>query len=191
MVAMTTYTGLKFDPADVKPEQISIYDIARGLNCQARFCGQLKPYWSKGILHDHYSVLSHSIMVSDLLESHYNRKDLAIYGLLHDAHEAYISDIPTPVKTLLGPEVYKIEENIDRAVYTKLEIPYPTEEQRTIIKQADNLAFLIEDFHLRDAEIAKNSLWCIEIFSKYKIVQYDENEFISKLVLLNWPKLMS
>jgi hypothetical protein len=180
MVAMTTYRGLKFDPADVKPEQISLYDIVRGLFCQARFCGQLKPFYSESVLHEYYSVLSHSMMVSNLLEYHLKQPKLAIYGLLHDAHEAYISDIPTPVKTLLGPEIYKIEENIDRAVYAKFEIPYPTEDQKKIIKQADNLAFLIEDFHLRHAELAKDHTDLIEVYNQYKIVCYTEAQFTTK-----------
>lgn len=143
-MSMRTYTGKVFDPVDPKPEMISIVDIGQGLSMQARFCGQVREF---------YSVAEHSVVVARLLKDHFGRPDLAIYGLLHDAHEAYISDIPSPVKKLLEPAIAEVEHRIDLAIWNKFDLPEPTEEQRKIIRQADQTAFLLEDRDLRSGVI--------------------------------------
>ena len=141
MATMKTYSGLNFNPENPQPDQISIIDIANGLAFQVRFCGQLDKF---------YSVAEHSVMVSNMLELSGN-KELALYGLLHDAHEAYMSDIPSPIKALLQPSVGEIETKIDAAIYAKfnLEGLSAVDYARTI-KAADRSAFFIEDRDLRN-----------------------------------------
>ena len=80
---MSTYTGKKFFPFDPRPEQICIEDIAHGLSMLCRFSGQC-PYF--------YSVAEHSIYVVHCLPD-----NLQLEGLLHDASEAYLADLPRPV----------------------------------------------------------------------------------------------
>lgn len=140
MVEMLTYTRKTFDPASPKPEQISIIDIAHALSHQARFCGQIK---------DFYTVASHSVMVSKILEYFGADARRQMYGLLHDAHEAYISDIPSPVKELLGPEIEHIEANIDKAIYLSVGIAPLSQAEKAVIKTADIIAFYAEDRALR------------------------------------------
>lgn len=79
-----TYTGKKFYPLDPRPEDIDINDIIHALSCQSRFAGHCTQF---------YSVAQHSVLVSLMcpLED-------ALWGLLHDASEAYLVDIPSPLK---------------------------------------------------------------------------------------------
>ncbi len=101
---MGTYTGRRFYFYDPKPEDICIEDIAHSLSMQCRFLGHCKYF---------YSVAQHSIIVS-----RYVLSNLTLYGLLHDASEAYISDIIRPFKSTL--EGYKIVENrIQNVIYRK------------------------------------------------------------------------
>ena len=81
---LSTYTGKKFYPYDPRPEQICIEDIAHGLSMLCRFAGQCRFF---------FSVAEHSIAVAHLLPA-----NLKLFGLLHDASEAYLADLPRPVK---------------------------------------------------------------------------------------------
>jgi len=99
---ISTYTGRYIDLLYPQPEDIDIVDIARALSCEPRFGGHTKEF---------YSVAQHSVMVSHLVPPH-----LAVYGLLHDAAEAYVKDLPTPLKQLVGYEYKTIEKRFQRAI---------------------------------------------------------------------------
>lgn len=82
-----TATGKKFDLDNITPDQIDIEDIAEALAKECRFAGHCIGF---------YSVARHSLLVADNLPTGYR-----LYGLLHDAPEAYIKDMPSPVKHYL------------------------------------------------------------------------------------------
>jgi hypothetical protein len=89
-----TFSGVAFDPFNPRPEQIRIEDVARGLSHSCRFSGQTS---------DYYSVAEHSVLVSRLVPP-----EDALWALLHDASEAYLCDIATPVKN--RPEMLMYRE---------------------------------------------------------------------------------
>ena len=124
-----TYTRKKFYPLAPKQEDIEIEDIAHSLSMLCRFNGHCPKF---------YSVAEHSILVSSLLPKKYK-----LWGLIHDAGEAYLSDIPRPIKNdLIGFESY--EENILKLIIQghKLSFPMPRE-----VKTADDQALKIELDH--------------------------------------------
>ena len=79
-----TYSGKRFTPINPNPDSIVIQDIAHALSMQCRFSGHVKQF---------YSVAQHCVLVSYICDS----KD-ALWGLLHDATEAYLVDVPRPLK---------------------------------------------------------------------------------------------
>lgn len=97
MTFVQTYRGNALDFIDPKADQISIADIAKGLSQLCRFSGQARFF---------YSVAQHSVLVAENCSPAY-----AFAGLMHDAPEAYLGDVPGPAK-LLCPDYKKLEQKI-------------------------------------------------------------------------------
>jgi 5'-deoxynucleotidase YfbR-like HD superfamily hydrolase len=102
-----TYTGKKFFPLDPDPEQICIEDIAHALSMQCRYAGHTNSF---------YSVAQHSV----LLSREFGFLDYRLAALLHDASEAYLTDIPRPLKHLSAFAFYRIaEERLQMMIFAK------------------------------------------------------------------------
>ena len=123
-----TYSGRKFYPYDPKPEDVSVEDIAHSLSLQNRFNGHCERM---------YSVAQHSINCAKLLKDLGYDVKYQLYALLHDASEAYLSDIVSPVKEYL-PVYYEIEEQVQNVIWEYFGLPKPTKEYRGIIHFGDN-----------------------------------------------------
>lgn len=124
-----TFTGIQFWPLDPRPEEIDIRDIAHALSNQCRFCGHVNEF---------YSVAEHSVRCSFIVP----QKD-ALWALLHDASEAYLVDLPRPLKqySQLGRYYREAESRVMRAValHFKLDAHYPE-----AVRQADNIMLVTE-----------------------------------------------
>lgn len=121
-----TYTGKHFNIFNPKIEDICIEDIAHGLSLQCRFNGQCNQF---------YSVAEHCARMAawDLPGDPKQR-------LFHDAAEAYIGDIPSPIKQNF-PEFKKIEENLLKIIFKKFKIPLYNKD---IVKEADLIMLATE-----------------------------------------------
>ena len=105
-----TISGRFFQFLDPQPDQICIEDIAHALAFTCRFAGHTQQY---------YSVAQHSWLASTLCP----RED-ALWGLLHDASEAYLTDIPRPIKRVL-PEYKDIESTVMHAIAKRFGLLLP------------------------------------------------------------------
>jgi uncharacterized protein len=102
---ITTYTGRRFNYLEPAKHDFSIDDIAHSLSLTARFRGHTREL---------YSVAEHSIVVQRLLARQGYFLDVQLAGLLHDAHEAYFGDAPSPMKWAF-PAIAAIEDQIKNA----------------------------------------------------------------------------
>lgn len=123
---LRTQSGEVINVKNPKVENINLFDIAEGLTKICRFSGQLP---SKTF----YSVAAHSLAVSDWIERNGGTPLEALTGLLHDASEAYLADLPSPVKRLCK-DYQKIENKFQKVISKKFNIPYPYPE---IVHRAD------------------------------------------------------
>lgn len=105
-----TSGGRKVHFLDPDPDSINIEDIAYALSQIPRFNGHASQF---------ISVAEHSWSGSRYIEDTYK-----LSMLLHDATEAYLCDIPKPLKEFL-PDYRKIEDNLQRVICEKYKIPFP------------------------------------------------------------------
>ena len=140
MATLETVSGRKIDVSNPNPEDIVIEDIAWALSRMPRFSGHSIPYVP-------YSVAQHCIQVAEELKEH--GPEVQLLGLLHDAAEAYINDLPSPVKHI--PEIHavikKLEDSLMDVIYTALKITPPTEEQEALVKIADKTQQAVEAYN--------------------------------------------
>lgn len=123
---MQTISGKKFYPLDPDPEAIDIFDIGYALARVCRFGGHCRPF---------YSVADHSIRVSEAIRQASGTREEQLFGLLHDAAEAYLGDVVWPLKQ--APELagYKtIEKRVEQVILQKFGLPI---EQPPIVKRYD------------------------------------------------------
>lgn len=126
-----TYSGLHFYPLDPRTEDICIEDIAHALSHQCRFSGHTKKF---------FSVASHSLYVTDLVERGGFQTASVFAGLMHDASEAYLVDVPKPIKPRLRG--YKdMEDSVSRAICRRWNIVHPWPEE---VYEADLRAMYAE-----------------------------------------------
>ncbi len=123
---LQTFTGKKFFPLEPRIEDICIEDIAHSLSMQCRFAGHSKRF---------YSVAQHCNAMVNCWFSAPEDKELAKYALLHDASEAYLSDIPRPLKYLPEFQFYRDAEKVlSEMIYVRFGLN-PVEPEA--IKRAD------------------------------------------------------
>lgn len=116
---VATYTGRQFWPLDVRPEDLVLDDIAHALALQCRFNGHVREF---------YSVAEHSVRVSWVLEQGGQPVEIQLWGLLHDAPEAYIGDMVRPLKKSPGMEAYcRVDDEMLAVVAERfgLSLPVP------------------------------------------------------------------
>jgi hypothetical protein len=127
-----TWTGEFFDAGDAKPDNIKFEDIAHGLSVECRYGNQGLPY----------TVAEHCVLMSRALEDLIPTSGrLPLLALLHDAAEAYLSDIPSLRKTQADKDC---ETNLMHVIWRALDIKPPTFEECQIIQDADHRIIIDE-----------------------------------------------
>lgn len=119
-------SGEPFWPLDPRRGEIQFDDIACALSMLCRYGGHCTRY---------YSVAEHSVLVSRLVPAEH-----ALWGLLHDATEAYLVDLPRPVKYCL-PEYRRAEDRLAGCIAERFGLPWPAPQE---VKLADAAALQIE-----------------------------------------------
>src|SRR5687767_846094 len=106
---LQTISGRWVNPFDPDPSQLDAGDIARALANQCRFGGHSRVF---------YSVAQHSVIVSELVEQRGGDVEDAFAALMHDATEAYLGDMPHPLKhrSSLGAAFKEAEDHLERAL---------------------------------------------------------------------------
>jgi len=128
---MATLSGKNYLPSHPTHDLININDISHALSNICRFAGHVSSF---------YSVAQHSVLVARIIEGLGGNPYMQLHGILHDATEAYLTDIPTPVKRLItGFDT--LEDNFYRVI---AEVYGLEPELPEIVKRADGIALATE-----------------------------------------------
>lgn len=117
-----TYTGLYMNVFEPTSEMIDITDIAHALSYQCRFGGHLPKF---------YSVAQHCLNCSYLI----GNPELKLAALLHDASEAYLLDIPRPIKNRLA-NYKEIENGLMKVIAEEFGFVWPLQKEIKVIDEA-------------------------------------------------------
>ena len=117
---MNTYTGKRFDPMQMTPEDVSLRDIAHALSLLCRGGGHMKYFYTVGL---------HSLNCAREAASRGWPDRLVLACLLHDASEAYLSDIIRPVKVHLS-NYLEIEDQIMSVIWQHFQLELTPEEHK-------------------------------------------------------------
>jgi len=160
-----TYSGKYIDVFNLKEGDIDIKDIVVSLSRAPRYGGHMKKQ---------ISVLRHTLHVISFLKDDKN----ILGALLHDASEAYLCDMPKPIKDRL-PEYQKLEHSVMLAISAKYGFEYPLNDD---VKNADRAALEYEFIsfklkysfldRLKDFFLLRDNKWLLKkrfetIFKKY------------------------
>ena len=145
---LQTVSGRFVNPLDPDLDQIDIGDITRALANTCRFGGHCRSF---------YSVAQHSVIVSELVEQRGGDAEDVYAALMHDAAEAYLGDMPHPLKhrSALGEAFKAAEKHLEEALRARFNIKPDVPE----IKRADRAllaterrALSTEDWHWPELE---------------------------------------
>ena len=130
---LQTVSGRWVNPFDPDPQQLDAGDIARALANQCRFGGHCRVF---------YSVAQHSVIVSELVEQRGGDAEDVFAALMHDASEAYLGDMPHPLKhrSPLGAAFKEAEDHLEQAIGERFAIKADVPE----IKRADRALLATE-----------------------------------------------
>jgi len=147
MEHIVTYRGEQFTPLDPDINQIHIEDIAHSLSLLCRANGHIDYF---------YSIAQHSINCANEAKARGYSARIQLICLIHDASEAYISDITRPVKLYLT-EYKEIEKRLQDVIYTKFLGDVLQEDEFDLMNQVDN-EMLVTEF---DALMKKKKVFDI------------------------------
>lgn len=143
MAYITTYTGEHFDPLHPDIDLIKGEDAAHALSLICRGNGHVTTFFSVG---------QHCInCCKEAMERGYSDR-VALACLVHDASEAYMSDVPRPLKQLL-PEYVEAEKKLLALVYEHFLGSKITDEEEKMVKEIDDDMLYYDMYHLLHEKI--------------------------------------
>lgn len=147
-----THKQGRFWPFDPRPEEVDVEDIAHALALKCRWGGFCCRF---------YSVAEHSLHVAYIARKIAEREAPGLaqsaydHGLCHDGEEAYLPDIPRPVKVHIR-QWSAIAARVQDAVLDHIGLGPPSVEVDAIVVRADNIALMQE---VRSLFIFDYDLW--------------------------------
>ena len=168
MTFIRTYTGIRINPLNPDAAVIDMIDIAHALSLLCRANGHFKTF---------YSVGQHSINCMMEARARGYSKKVQFACLLHDASEAYLSDVTRPVKQEM-PQYQAIEKPLQDMIWLKYIGKALTEEEFKLVRVIDDVIlyyefiyFMNESIFEEKPELKSNPTFVFEGFEQ------TENEF--------------
>ena len=169
MSYITTFTGKRFDPVRPDENLIDIADIAHALSLLCRANGHIAFF---------YSVAQHSIACAREAMARNASREIVLGALLHDASEAYLSDVTRPVKKDL-PYYLEVEDKLQSLIWRHFIGRDLTDEEKRAIFEIDDRMLSMEFHQMMKIEIDDSYTELLsEVICKCENPQSVESEFV-------------
>ena len=169
MSYITTVTGKHFDPMNPENQEFDITDIAHALSLICRGNGHIKFF---------YSVAQHCIACAEEAVARGYPSEVILGCLLHDASEAYLSDVTRPVKKEL-PQYLMAEEKLQVAIWQHFIGRDLTADEQERIFEIDDMMLSAEFHQLMPEELNEDyKRLLIEFLCEYQNPQEVSEHFI-------------
>lgn len=166
--SMNTFTGVRFYPLDPREDEIKTEDIGHALSLVCRANGHFRHF---------YSVAQHSLnCAKEAAKRDYSNR-VQLGCILHDASEAYISDIIRPVKEELM-DYMAIEEKLQEAIYRAYGLADLTLDELQLIQEIDDAMLAYEMQYLLNTSIEHKSGLIGQYDLSFKAMDQVREEFI-------------
>ena len=166
-----TFTGKRINVFDPWYGDIKIADIAHALSNICRFTGHCQQF---------YSVAEHSYYVSQ-----YVPRSMAMKGLLHDASEAYLCDVPRPIKPHLT-NYAGIEHMLTTEIFKRFGLNPGIPDE---IKDYDGKLCVTEGYYMMNGidgwELAKKFKPILNFDFQYWTPERAESMFLNRFIRLS------
>ena len=131
---INVYSGTRFHPFDPRQEEIHLVDIAHALGRACRYAGHTPL---------HYSVAEHAVLVAEAVRLLGGTIEEQRWALMHDATEAYLVDLPNPIKRHPGFSYYvELEDMLMEEIAKRYNLHQTT--MPDIVKRCDKEVFFVE-----------------------------------------------
>lgn len=164
-----TFTGRMVDPFDISLDDICIEDIAHALAFKCRFTGHSRQF---------VSIAEHSVNVSRLCEE-MNYGQFSKAGLLHDASEAYLPDVASPLKQDKIFYQFRVEEfSLQSKIYSKFGCNYNNFSGHEVIKACDTAMLAVEaEKNMRSYYFERNWEWLRQFSYEHSVMMGKARKF--------------
>ena len=173
---LKTYMGKKVDPLEVDADDITLEDIAHALSLMCRGNGQVVHF---------YSVGQHCINCAKEAKARGWNERLQLGCLLHDAAEAYMSDLITPIKVNM-PQYYEIEDRFLKAVFEKFGLADLDATEWELIMEVDRALLIYDLVELLKEPVPKEGYQVVRIpdiaFKPFEEVEREYKEIANALL---------
>ena len=170
---ISTFSKRRFWLQDPRPEDVYVEDIAHALANICRYGGHVKKF---------YSVAEHCVLGSRLIEP-----DVALFFLFHDAAEAYLGDIISPLKNILRDIYEPMEKRVMEVVAVRFGFSMDMD-QVEVVKKMDQIMLLTEARDLTTTGILLEDV--AELPNETKIYGTWSPELAERLFLKRYQELV-
>ena len=162
MTIITTHSGQRVDIEAPQPDTLRIEDIAHALSFLCRGSGQANFF---------FSVARHCVYCAQEAQARGFSREVVLACLLHDASEAYMTDVPKPIKDNLIPEYRKYEDALLDRIYEKFIGRALTDEELAQVSLIDRVLLQYDLRYLLNMDV---ELPPIHIDLRYEYIPFDE-----------------
>ena len=166
MLLMNVFSGHRIDPLHIKEDDIHLEDIAHALSLICRGNGHIKYF---------YSVAQHSLNCAKEAQSRGYSQHVVLSCLFHDASEAYMSDLITPIKKQMK-EYQTIEDHLLETIFHAFHIQL-NDDEKSIWKDMDHLLLEAELKKMMPLEESRSS---VSLMSTPDLKEHDYRDIEEK-----------